>query len=100
MRDMPTTQAKPTKDTHYSRLTPEQRKKYNLNNARKKRERTAREREDRAKREMLKKLLTTRAVEKKRELVESFNPFHYQFGYKLDPKNPYDQLREELYANS
>lgn len=29
--------------------------------------------------------------DKKRELVKSYNPNHYIFGFKLDPRNPYEQ---------
>jgi hypothetical protein len=35
-------------------------------------------------------------IKDKRELVKRYNPHHYIFGIKLDPRNPYEENGDEL----
>ena len=33
--------------------------------------------------------------QQKRDIVKESNPYHYIFGIKLDPKNPYEETENE-----
>ena len=34
-------------------------------------------------------------IREKRELIKRHNPYHYIFGIKLDPRNPYEENDDE-----
>jgi hypothetical protein len=44
---------------------------------------------------MLRDLLKATTPEEKRRVIEGFSPYHFAFGYKLDPNNPYEENKYE-----
>lgn len=56
-----------------------------------------RKRADEIKRRMLTDFLNAKTPHDKREVIKSFNPYYFQFGNKLDPRNPYE--RNDIESN-
>jgi hypothetical protein len=44
---------------------------------------------------MLRDLLKATTPQEKRKVIESFSPYHFAFGYELDPRNPYEQENQD-----
>lgn len=53
--------------------------------------RAGRKRADEQKRQMLQSFLNAKTPHEKREVIKSFNPYYFQFGDRLDPRNPYEE---------
>lgn len=44
---------------------------------------------------MLHDFLKAKTLTEKRDIIKSFTPYHFAFGYKLDPNNPYEEKHDE-----
>lgn len=81
--------------TAWNSYTPEQRAKYLSQQKAKREGRNQAKRRDEETRAFLKNFLNSKTLTEKRALAKAYNPFLYQFGYKLDPNNPYEENEDE-----
>jgi hypothetical protein len=59
-----------------------------------------RKRADEERRAMLANFLRAKTPHEKRQVILSFNPYYFQFGDKLDPRNPYERNEDEQLQTS